>query len=346
LKIAKYDADRIAAVLDGPRGAKLVDLNLAYAGLVRRRGESLAYELAASRVPADLLQFIRGGKTALEAAGEALGQVREVLKNAADEGIDALRGPRGEAMIFDLGAARLRAPLPSLGSKLICMGRNFASHSAAARAARASSGEPQQKVPESSLQPKRPAGFIKFADTVMGPDEDVTYPSRTRKFDYEVEVAAIIGTQGKDIAAADAMSHVFGYSIFCDYSARDQTTDLEDMNWVRHHKNFDCAAALGPWIVTADEIGDPHALRLVSRVNGEVRQDGNTSDMIYKFPRIIEYYSVDQTLYPGDLFASGTPRGTGMENPDGSWFLKPGDLIEFDVPAIGRFANRIVGKRA
>jgi 2-keto-4-pentenoate hydratase/2-oxohepta-3-ene-1,7-dioic acid hydratase in catechol pathway len=118
------------------------------------------------------------------------------------------------------------------------------------------------------------------------------------------------------------------------------------MNWVRHHKNFDCAAALGPWIVTADEISDPHNLKLRSIVNGQVRQDGNTSDMIYKFPRIIEYYSVDQTLYPGDLFASGTPGGVGAEKKDGSWLLKPGDTIEFDVPAIGKFSNRIVAKPA
>jgi 2-keto-4-pentenoate hydratase/2-oxohepta-3-ene-1,7-dioic acid hydratase in catechol pathway len=116
------------------------------------------------------------------------------------------------------------------------------------------------------------------------------------------------------------------------------------MNWVRHHKNFDCAAALGPWIVTADEIADPHALALRSWVNGELRQDGNTSDMIYRFPRIIEYYSVDQTLYPGDLIASGTPQGTAMEKKDGSWFLKPGDTVEFEIPVIGRFANRIVAK--
>ena len=330
MKIAKYGPDRIAAVA----GGKLVDLNLAYASLAHHEGEALAYEHAAARVPADLLRFIQAGPRALEAAHAAL----HFVQASGNE-----RGPRGEPLVLELDAALVRSPLPSLGSKLICMGRNFASHSAAAQAARAASGE-RLKVPESSLQPKRPAGFIKFADTVVGPGDPVIYPSRTNKLDYEVELALIIGKPGKDIALADTMSHVFGYSVFCDYSARDQSSDLEDMNWVRHHKNFDCAAALGPWIVTADEIADPHRLPLSSRVNGELRQDGNTSDMIYKFPRIIEYYSVDQTLYAGDLIASGTPRGTAMEKKDGSWFLKPGDVVEFEIAPIGKFSNRIVAK--
>lgn len=332
MKIAKYGPERIAAVDE----ERLIDLNLACAARLAAEGEPLAYELASARVPADLLRFIEAGPSALEAARDAL----EFVKSKGGE----VRGPRGELLAFALGTMPLRSPLPSRASKLICMGRNFASHSAAAAEARKASGETLQ-VPETSLKPRRPAGFIKFADTVVGPDEPVIYPGRTRKLDYEVEVALIVGRRGKDIAAADAMGHVFGYSVFCDYSARDQASDLEDMNWVRHHKNFDCAAALGPWIVTADEIGDPHALVLRSWVNGELRQDGNTSDMIYKFPRIIEYYSVDQTFYPGDLIASGTPMGTGMEKKDGSWFLKVGDRVEFEVQGIGRFGNRIVPKR-
>ena len=312
MKIAKYavgeKAGRVAAVL----GDQLVDFNR-----------------ADPKLPADLCDFIAGGGAVLEAAQKVVDRVKS-----------------GAVETMELGATKLLAPLvPS--AKLICMGRNFATHSQAMRASRASQPvDPTQKVPESSHEPKRPAGFLKIADTCRGPGDDIIYPSRTRRFDYEVEIAAIIGKQGKDIPIEEALSHVWGYSVFCDYSARDQATDLEDMNWVRHHKNFDCAAALGPWIVTADEIPDPHNLVLRSIVNGELRQDGNTSDMIYKFPRIIEYYSVDQTLYPGDLFASGTPGGVGAERKDGAWLLKPGDTIEFDVPMIGRFFNRIVAKPA
>jgi 2-keto-4-pentenoate hydratase/2-oxohepta-3-ene-1,7-dioic acid hydratase in catechol pathway len=308
MKIAKYGTGRVAAVV----GEKLIDLNK-----------------ADPKLPHDLREFIAGGDRMLEGA-------RNVLERAKG----------GSLELIDIKSTKLLAPLvPS--AKLICMGRNFASHSNAMRAARASQPvDPSQKVPETSHEPKRPAGFLKITDTCRGPGDDIIYPTRTKRFDYEVEVAAIIGRQGKDIPIDETMSHVWGYSVFCDYSARDQTTDLEDMNWVRHHKNFDCAAALGPWIVTADEIPDPHSLALRSIVNGQVRQDGNTSDMIYKFPRIIEYYSVDQTLYPGDLFASGTPGGVGAEKKDGSWLLKPGDTIEFDVPAIGRFSNRIVAKPA
>ena len=310
MKLAKYGKDprsgRTAAVV----GDQLVDLNKADAS-----------------IPSDLLAFIEGGERVLDAA-------RKVAE----------RAKAGSVETMPLKTTKLLAPMPiHRGGKLICMGRNFASHSAAMRSARGPV-DPTQRVPETSHEPRRPAGFIKVADAVMGPGDDIVYPARTKKFDYEVEVAAMIGRPGKDIAIDDAMKHVFGYSVFCDYSARDQTTDLEDMNWVRHHKNFDCAAALGPWIVTADEIADAHNLALRSIVNGQVRQDGNTNDMIYKFPRIIEYFSVDQTLYPGDLIACGTPGGVGAEKKDGSWFLKPGDSIEFDVPAIGRFGNRIVAK--
>jgi 2-keto-4-pentenoate hydratase/2-oxohepta-3-ene-1,7-dioic acid hydratase in catechol pathway len=332
LKIAKYGPDRIAAVVD----QKLIDLNLAYASYAKHKmGATRPYALAGAIVPCDLLEFIKVGKPALAAAYAA-------LEFAKDEG-DAMRGPEGELAVFDLASTPLRAPLPSRASKLICMGRNFGKHAANAQAVRAATGVKEQ-VPESSLRPKRPAGFLKIPDTVRGPGEPIIYPSRTRKFDYEVELALIIGKQGKDIAEVDAMSYAWGYSIFCDYSARDQTTDLEDMQWVRHHKNFDCAAAIGPWIVTADEIPDPHNVPLKSMVNGQVRQDGNTNDMIYKFPRIIEYYSIDQTMYPGDVIASGTPDGTGMEKKDGSWFLQVGDTVEFEIPPIGKFSNPIVAK--
>lgn len=335
MKIAKYGNGRIAAVA----GERLVDLNYARAAQLLRTGAADGAELAAAQVPADLLAFIQAGPAALEAAYAA-------VDFALAEG-PALRTAAGGPLIMDLATTPLLAPLPSLGSKLICMGRNFAGHSKAAQKAnaeRAAAGDTRPQMPASAQIPKRPAGFIKFADTVVGPGAPVVYPSRTRKLDYEVEIALIIGTQGKDIPREQALRHAFGYTVFCDYSARDQNSDLEDMNWVRHHKNFDCAASMGPWIVTADEPLDPHDVAIRTWVNGELRQDGTTADMIYDFARIIEYYSVDQTLYPGDLFASGTCEGTGMEKKDGSWFLQPGDHIEFEIPQIGRYGNPIVAK--
>ncbi len=335
MKIAKYGNDRIAAVVD----KNLIDLNLARAVLLWKSGEPGFAELAAKQVPFTLLDFIQAGKPALAAAYEALDFI------ATMPGVPS--GPQGEQLVFVLADTPLLAPLPSLASKLICMGRNFSGHSKAAlkaNAERAAAGDDRPQMPASAQLPKRPAGFIKFADTVVGPQTSVIYPERTRKLDYEVEIALIFGTRGKDIAADQAMNHAFGYTVFCDYSARDQNSDLEDMNWVRHHKNFDCAAAMGPWIVTADELGDPHNVEIRTWVNGELRQDGSTADMIYDFSRIIEYYSKDQTIYPGDLFASGTCEGTAIERKDGAWFLKPGDHIEFEIPQIGRFGNHIVAK--
>ena len=156
MKIAKYAADRIAAVL----GDQLIDLNLAYAGYAARKlGESRAQALADARVPCDLLEFIKAGDAGLDAA-------RAALEFATAEG-DGMRGPAGENIRFTLGSVPLRAPLPSRASKLICMGRNFASHSAKMLAQREATGV-KEAVPESSLQPKRPAGFLKLPDTVMG----------------------------------------------------------------------------------------------------------------------------------------------------------------------------------
>jgi 2-keto-4-pentenoate hydratase/2-oxohepta-3-ene-1,7-dioic acid hydratase in catechol pathway len=118
------------------------------------------------------------------------------------------------------------------------------------------------------------------------------------------------------------------------------------MNFVFSQKNWDTSASLGPWIVTAEEIGDPHDLSLKSRVNGELRQNSNTSDMVWRFPEIIEFFSRDQTVHSGDIFTSGTPSGVGAEKADGSWFLEPGDVVEAEVEGIGILRNHIVPKKS
>ena len=178
--------------------------------------------------------------------------------------------------------------------------------------------------------------FNKQTSCLAGPYDDID-PGVTEQLDYEVELAVVIGRTAKRVATADAPAYVFGYMV-CDYvSGRD---------WQKHSptftigKSFDTHGPIGPWIVTADEIGDPHGLGLRCFVNGEKRQDGNTSELVYDVWDQIEYLSTALTLDPGDLIATGTPDGVGvaMKPPV---FLKPGDVVRCEIDRIGAIENRV-----
>jgi len=165
--------------------------------------------------------------------------------------------------------------------------------------------------------------FLKAPSSVVGPDAIVELPFPDRRTDHEVELGVVIGKTARNVAAGDAMNHVFGYTGVMDITVRGE----EDRST---RKSFDSFTPVGPVLVTADEIPDPHALQLQLWVNGERRQNGNTRDMIWNVPRLIEYASHVMTLYPGDLFSTGTPDGVGP--------LKAGDQVTIDVERIGRMS--------
>ena len=181
-------------------------------------------------------------------------------------------------------------------------------------------------------------GYPTMAALIAGPLDDIE-PGVTDKLDYDVELAAVVGRRAKGVGKADAPGHVFGYMVANDVSARD---------WQFHTptftmgKSFDTHGPIGPWIVTADEVPDPHALRLRAWVNGELRQDNNTGNMIHDLWAQIAYLSTAFTLEPGDLIATGTPEGVGigMEPPR---FLRPGDVVRCEVDGIGAIENRVAG---
>ena len=194
---------------------------------------------------------------------------------------------------------------------------------------------------------KRPWGFWKHAYNVIGPDELIIYPARTNRLDYECELVAIIGRECKDVVEEDALSYVYGWTIINDMSCRDHPSDVG--LWME--KNFDGSAPMGPYIVTADEIPDPYNLSIVQTVNGEIRQDGNTSDMIWDYSYWISWLSRDFTLRPGDVISGGTCSGTAMDQTprhsgttDPKLFLKPGDKLEASIEKIGTLRNHIVAK--
>lgn len=192
--------------------------------------------------------------------------------------------------------------------------------------------------------PKEPYIFTKFNNTLVGHNQPVLIPKASKNVDYEVELAVIIGKKAKYVSASKALDYVFGYTIFNDISFRDRQFPPENpygMRWV-HGKGMDTAAPMGPWIVTKDEIPNPHNLKLQLRVNGEIRQDGYTEDMIFKIDQIIEYLSNGITLKPGDIISTGTPPGVALAT---GRYLKPGDVMEAEITGIGILRNYLVEEK-
>lgn len=225
-------------------------------------------------------------------------------------------------------SVELLAPIPEPRRNVMCLGLNYAEH---AEEHYSASGQ-QTELPE------YPIVFTKAPTSVNGPYADIPYdPTITQELDWEVELAVIIGRKGKNIPVEEAMDYVFGYSVLNDVSAR----DLQ-----RRHKQFfkgkslDGACPMGPWIVTADELTDPHHLRVTSRVNGFVKQDSNTAMMIFDVPSIINHMSRGMTLLPGDIIATGTPSGVGFARQPPE-FLQNGDVVECEVEGIGIIRNKV-----
>ncbi len=224
---------------------------------------------------------------------------------------------------FALKDARLLAPIEQPG-KYLAIGMNYRKH--AVEALRLGVETPKQQF-----------WFNKQTSCLAGPYDPID-PGVTDKLDYEVELGVVIGKAAKSVSEAEARNHVFGYTVANDVSARD---------WQQHSttftmgKSFDTHGPIGPWIVTADEIGDPHALKLRCLVNGKVRQESDTSQLIYNVWQQIAYLSTAFTLYPGDLLATGTPEGVGaaMSPPT---FLKSGDVVRCEVEHIGAIENTVI----
>jgi 2-keto-4-pentenoate hydratase/2-oxohepta-3-ene-1,7-dioic acid hydratase in catechol pathway len=317
----------------------IIDLNLAYATLLSKQGEEKPYSDADVRVPNDLLAFIEEGDSARKAAEEAVSMVREGV----------MEDPRGERLAYRCDEVKIHAPLPSLASRIAMAGANFYDHAVGAytmiRGVEVTREEIEKQVEDGS---SLPWGFWKQARNVVGTGEPIVYPARTERLDYEVEVAAIFGKTGKDISEEEALDYIYGYTIVNDMSCRDQQGD----RGLFLSKNFDTSAPMGPCIVTADEVGDPHKLGMRLMINGVLKQGGTQEDMIRYYPWWISFLSRDMTFYPGDMICGGTCAGTALDTsprdeegrtkPDN--FLKPGDLIEAWVERIGTLRNPVVAK--
>jgi len=184
-----------------------------------------------------------------------------------------------------------------------------------------------------------PVYYTSGRQNIIGPEEDVPWPSFTEKFDYELEIALVIGKTGRDVPAARARDFIAGFTVMNDFSARDiQRREMRVR--LGPAKGKDWCTAMGPVLVTADEIGDPYSLAMTARINGEEWSRGNTSSLHWKFEQMIEFLSKDQTIHPGDVLGSGTV-GTGCGLELDRW-VKPGDLMELEIEKIGVLRNRVV----
>jgi 2,4-diketo-3-deoxy-L-fuconate hydrolase len=209
-------------------------------------------------------------------------------------------------------------------SKIICLGKNYAEH------AREGGFD----------QPEKPITFSKAPSALNGPFDPIILPQSSLQVDWEVELAVVIGREGKRISAENAFEYIAGFSIMNDVSGRD--AQFGDGQWFRG-KSFDTFAPLGPALVTPDEIEDIGKLNLTSLVDGTVMQEGNTGDMIFSVPFIIEFISRDMTLNPGDVISTGTPSGVGIFR-DPPIVLKPGNVVECRIDAIGAIVNEVVAR--
>jgi 2-keto-4-pentenoate hydratase/2-oxohepta-3-ene-1,7-dioic acid hydratase in catechol pathway len=262
--------------------------------------------------------------TPLAVAGASRGVLPLIQALARGE---ALPAPSGARLPVDVIA--LRAPLPRPLRSLFCVGRNYRAHAA----------ELAGTVFRDSMPDKDawPIVFTKLPECVIGPHDVVHLPSArvSSQIDYESELAVVIGRGGRDIARSRAMDHVFGYTIVNDVTARD--VQMRHQQWDLG-KSFDTFCPMGPWIVTRDEL-DGRDTRVRGWVNGELRQDGLTKDLIFDIPTLIETCSRGITLYPGDVIATGTPAGVGMGLNPPQW-LRRGDVVRIEIDGLGVIENR------
>ncbi|GAC1424489.1 MAG: fumarylacetoacetate hydrolase family protein [Candidatus Velthaea sp.] len=278
-----------------------------------------------------LTRFVRFGEHGTErpAVLDASGTVRDLSPylddfsgaNLATESLARLAA-LDPSTLSTVGAARTGVPIGRIG-KIIGVGLNYRAHAR------------ELNMPV----PAEPTLFLKATSSLCGPDDDLIMPPRAQRVDWEVELAVVIGRPGAHIEVADAGSHVAGYSLAVDFSERDY--QFNRGGYATKGKSSDTFGPLGPWFVPAACIGDPQTLTLELRVNGIVRQNGTTSDMIFSIDELIAYASDFMSLQPGDIILTGTPPGVGM-GLQPPVYLKPGDRVEATIAELGMQTHRVV----
>ncbi len=333
MRIVVFGDDRRVGAVDS---GGVVNLSEAFLAMARDGSEDAEDDHGKPRVPARLLTLIDGGQRALDDARRALEAAR------ATSSVDV--GPTGRHIVHDPRAVLLHAPWP--GRRIACAGGNYPDH--LARMTANTDRSLTRSLEETVTNARRAGqwGFWKVVDEVAGPGDPIPKPRRTERFDYEGEVAIILGMSVKDIAAEKAADAIWGFTLLNDWSIRDGSDRPQSMSY-NFAKNFDGCVSMGPAISVGD---DPGNVDVTLCVNGAQRQSFNSVGMIFSFGEILAEISRDFTLRPGDVVSGGTaagtaadmslPQPTGRVPPD--LFLKPGDLVELSSPQVGTMTNYIV----
>lgn len=246
------------------------------------------------------------------------------LRQAIAAGLDSVLARKGEARRLPLKAIEFLPPIPD-PARIICVGRNYLDHLAEGK---------------NADLPTYPGLFLRFASTLTGHQGPILHGPASDNLDYEGELAVIIGKPGRHISRAEALNHVIGYSCFMDATMR----DFQAKHSATIGKNFPSTGGFGPWLTTADEVGDPSkGLRLETRLNGQTMQSSSTAKMIFDIPTIIEFVSVFTPLDAGDVIITGTPDGIGRARKPPVW-MRPGDVVEVEIEKVGLLSNTVVSE--
>jgi len=291
---------------------EIVDLNLACEALLASRGERRARQKAAFIIPPETVQFLEGGDESMQAAREALAWAQSQRANALPV--------RGLNIVSRLDEVKLLAPVGK-PSKIICAAHNY-----------------HDFLQELGMQPhKEPRLFAKFANAVAAYDDPIPRPAMTICLGYEAELAFVVGRRCKHVPEDKAYDYIAGYMAFNDVSASDLTKrDVQNLRG----KSFDAFAPMGPFLLTTDELPDPHNLSVKLKVNGKVLQESNTKQLVHNVPQLMAFCSQIFTLEPGDVVATGTPGGLAKDrNP--ATYMNPGDVMETEIEKLGVLRNPI-----
>ncbi|MEH7225469.1 fumarylacetoacetate hydrolase family protein [Bacillus sp. JJ1566] len=296
---------RIGAITDDN---KVIDLNYAYQAQLQSEGKYRFKEIAEAFVPSEMEAFLQGGKESFEIAQKAVNYALENPDTYAHQ------------LIYNREEVRIEAPLQKPG-KIFAVGHNYREH-----------------ILEMGRQiPSHPVLFAKFANTIIGPEDDIPFQPVSEQLDYEAEFAFVVGKRAKNVSEEDALDYVAGYSVANDVTYRD--IQRRTLQWLQG-KTVDGSLPLGPWLVTADEIDDPQTLEMVLTVNGEERQRTNTANQVFTVKRLVSFLSQLVTLEPGDIVITGTPGGVIQAMEPQVW-LKDGDVVRVEIEKVGVLENTV-----
>lgn len=289
-------------------GEKIIDLNYAFQAFLKAKGKYRYKEIAHAYVPDNTDELYQGGKESIQ---------------LAQTGIDfILENPDSfdKKAIYNRNEVKIEAPVRNPG-KIICVGHNYREH-----------------ILEMGRElPSYPVIFAKFANTILGPEDDIPFYPISKQLDYEAEFTFVIGKKARNVSEEEALNYVAGYTITNDVTYRD--IQRRTIQWLQG-KTVDGTAPMGPYLVTSDELSDPSGLDIVLKVNDEVRQQTNTSNQVFDTKKLVSFLSSLMTLEPGDVVLTGTPGGVGVAM-DPPQFLKDGDVVTIEIDKIGVLENKV-----